>query len=59
MGLYFFDRIQDGETSRGEHGMEFATPTMRAATLYRPYRDCQGRTAEHSDGCQKQCRNPL
>jgi hypothetical protein len=25
MPLYFFDRIENGEVSRGEHGMEFAT----------------------------------
>jgi len=24
MPLYFFDRIENGELSRGEHGMEFA-----------------------------------
>jgi len=25
MPVYFFDRIENGEVSRGEHGMEFAT----------------------------------
>jgi hypothetical protein len=53
MPLYFFDRIENGEVSRGEHGMEFATlEDARRDALRALTEIARDELPEHPDGCE-------
>ena len=53
MPLYFFDRSENGEVSRGEHGMEFATlEDARREALRTLTEIARDELPEHSDGCE-------
>jgi hypothetical protein len=52
MPVYFFDRIENGEVSRGEHGMEFPTlEDARREALRALTEIARDELPEHSEGC--------
>jgi hypothetical protein len=53
MPLYFFDRIENGDVSRGEHGTEFATlEDARRDALRALTEIARDELPEDSEGCE-------
>src|SRR3954465_15913481 len=53
MPLYFFDRIENGEVFRGEHGTEFASlQDARREALLALTEIARDELPDHSDGCE-------